>query len=65
MNYQVAIINPRTNEQRKILVELSAERAEAAKASPCFQAFVQNIVRPDIPDGFMPLGGGVKAVTLQ
>ena len=65
MNFEVAIVNPRTSEQRKILAELSAEQVAAAKASPCFQTFVQNIVRPDIPDGFMPIGNGAKAVTLQ
>jgi len=65
MNYEVAIINPKTNEERKIFAELSLEQVKAAKASPCFQTFVQNIVRPVMPEGFMALGGGVKAVTLQ
>jgi hypothetical protein len=65
MNYEVAIINPKTNEERKILAELSPDQAEAAKASPCFQSFVQSIVRADIPAGFMPIGNGVNPVTLQ
>jgi hypothetical protein len=65
MNYEVAIINPKTNEERTILAELSVDQADAARASVCLQSFVQNIIRPDIPSGFMPLGNGVKAVTLQ
>jgi len=65
MNYEVAIINPRTSEERKIIAELSIDQVEAAKASPCFQSFIQNIVRPDIPNGFMAVGNGVKAVTPQ
>jgi hypothetical protein len=63
MNYEIAIVNPRTNEERKILAELSLDEVDAAKASPCFQSFVHNIVRPDIPDGFLPLGNGVRPVT--
>ena len=63
MNFEVAIVNPRTSEQRKILAELSAEQVAAAKASPCFQTFVQNIVRPDIPDGFMPIGNSTAPFT--
>ena len=65
MNYEVAIINPKTSEQRKIPVELSLDQVEAAKASPCFQSFVQTLARPDIPDGFMFAGNGVRPVTLQ
>jgi hypothetical protein len=65
MNYEVAIINPKTNEERKILAKLSIEQVVAADASPCFQTFVHNIVRPDIPPGFMPVGRGVKPVVLQ
>jgi hypothetical protein len=65
MNYEVGIVNPRTGEERKILAELSLEQVDAAKSSPCFQSFVQNVARADIPDGFMPMGNGVKAVTLQ
>jgi hypothetical protein len=63
--YEVAIINPKTGAERKILAELSIEQVEAAKASPCFQRFVQSLVRANIPAGFMPLGNGVKPVTLQ
>jgi hypothetical protein len=65
MNYEVALVNPSTSEQRKILVELSRQQAADAKAAPCLQAFVQAIARPEIPAGFMPLGNGVRPVTLQ
>ena len=65
MNYEVAIINPRTNEERKIIAELSTDQLAAAEASPCFQSFVHSLVRADIPAEFMPIGNGVKPVTLQ
>ena len=65
MTYEVAVINPKTNTQRKILAELSSDQIEAAKASPCFQTFVQAIALPDCPDGFLFMSNGVRAVTLQ
>jgi hypothetical protein len=65
MIYQVEIVNPKTNEQKKITVELSPEQADAAKASPCKMVFIQDLARPNMPDGFMPIGGRVNPVTLQ
>ena len=65
MMFSVALVNPKTNEQRTITVSLSPEQIAAAKSSPCEQTYVQGVARPDIPDGFMPLGNGVRRVTLQ
>jgi hypothetical protein len=65
MMYEVALVNPKTNEEKKIVVELSPEQAEAAKASPWLQTYVQGLAWVNIPDGFMPIGGGVRPVTLQ
>jgi hypothetical protein len=64
-NYEVEVVNPRTNEQRKIFVEMSPHQAAAARSAPCLQTFVQTIARPEIPDGFMPIGNGVRPVTMQ
>jgi hypothetical protein len=63
--YEVKLVNPKTNEEKKIVVELSPEQASVAKASPWWQAYVQGVARVDIPEGFMPIGGGVRPVTLQ
>jgi hypothetical protein len=65
MNFNVALVNPRTGEQRTILIELSQQQAADAKGAPCLQSFVQAKARAAFPDGFMPLGNGVAAVTLQ
>jgi hypothetical protein len=65
MNYEVALVNPKTSEQKKIIVALSPEQAADAKAAACLQSFIQGIARPEIPDGFMSAGNGVRAVTLQ
>jgi hypothetical protein len=65
MNYEVALVNPKTSEQKTIVVELSTDQASAAKSSPCLNSFVQAIAWPDIPAGFLPVGNGVRPVTLQ
>jgi hypothetical protein len=65
MMYEVALVNPKTNEEKKIVVTLSHEQAEGAKVSPCLQTYVQGVAWADIPDGFMPIGGGVRPVPLQ
>jgi hypothetical protein len=62
MMYEVRLINPRTAEERKVVV--FADRA-LAEASPCWQSYVQGTAWPDIPPGFMPIGNGVRPVTKQ
>jgi hypothetical protein len=62
MMYEVRLVNPRTSEEKTVTV--FADRT-AAQAAPCFQTFVQTIARPDIPSGFIPIGGGVRPVTKQ
>ena len=65
MNYNVEIINPHTDERRQVLVELSTEQTKTATEAPCLQTYVQSFVWPNLPDGFIPLGNGVRPVTLQ
>ncbi len=63
MNYEISLVNPKTNEEKKIVVELSPDQLTAAKASPYLETYVVNIARPQIPDGFMPIGNRVRPVT--
>jgi hypothetical protein len=63
MNYEITLVNPKTNEQRKILVELSPDQLAAAKSAPYLEMYVVDIARPQIPDGFMPIGQRVRPVT--
>jgi hypothetical protein len=65
MNYQVAVVNPRTSEERKIVVSLSPEQVDAVNALTCWQEYVQALAKPDMPAGFLALGNGVRPVTLQ
>jgi hypothetical protein len=64
-NFEVEVVNPRTNEQRKILVELSPRQAEVAITAPWLPEYVQALAKPRIPEGFLLLGNGVRPVTLQ
>jgi hypothetical protein len=57
--YHVRLVNPRTSEERTMTVLANSVAAEAA---PCFHTYVQEIARPDIPDGFIPIGSGVRPV---
>jgi hypothetical protein len=52
-------VNPRTSEERSIVVDADEARANAA---PCLQSYVQDIARPEMPAGFMPIGLGVRAL---
>jgi hypothetical protein len=65
MIYEVDLVDPKTNEEKTIVVELLPEQAEGAKASSCLQTYVQGVARINIPDGFMPIGGRVRPVTLH
>jgi hypothetical protein len=62
MMYEVRLVNPKTNEERKIVVD--ADEA-LANASPSLQTYVQDVARPEMPAGFMPLGKGVRQVLLS
>lgn len=62
MTYEVALVNPKTGAQATMTVFADKGQAEA---SPCLQTYVQQIARPEIPAGFMPIGNGVKPATLQ
>jgi|tagenome__1003787_1003787.scaffolds.fasta_scaffold20457415_2 hypothetical protein len=60
MIYEVRLVNPKTNEERKITVS-----AAPPAAGICLQTHVHAIAQPDIPAGFMLLGNGVRELPLQ
>lgn len=60
MIYEVRLVNPKTNEERKITIS-----AEPPAAGICLQTHVFAVARPDIPCGFMPIGNGVRELPLQ
>ncbi len=64
-SFEVWLVNPKTNEERKIIAKIPMDQVVAADASPSFQSFIHNFMRADIPAGFMPIGNGVKPIILQ
>lgn len=63
MIYELDVVNPKTNEEKKITVELTPEQRAMATAIPIEQVYLQ--ARQNMPEGFMPIGGRVRSVTLQ
>lgn len=59
--YQLDLVNPKTSEQQTITVELTDLERARAKHSECWMSAVQNLARPSMPDGFMPIGNRVRA----
>jgi hypothetical protein len=62
MIYEVDVVNPKTNEERTLTVEVTAEQNTAARISTDWMREVQLLA--EIPDGFMPIGGRVRPLPL-
>jgi len=62
MRYEFRLVNPKTSEEQTITVKISNDQVAAAKASPYWMAYVQNIARSSMPRGFMFISGQVKPV---
>lgn len=63
MKYQIDVVNPRTNEEQQISVDMSELELARAKRSKCWMSAIQNIARPFIPHGFLPMGNRVRALS--
>jgi hypothetical protein len=63
MIYEVDLVDPKTNEEKTIVVELPLDQRGAAEAMPIEQVYAQAF--QNMPAGFMPIGGRVRPVTLQ
>ncbi|EIG63481.1 hypothetical protein [Bradyrhizobium sp. WSM1253] len=62
MIYQIDIIDPKTNEEQTVTVELSPEQNVAARASQDWMREVQLHAR--LPQGFMPIGRRVRPLPI-
>jgi hypothetical protein len=65
IKYELQVVNPRTNEQRKLQIDITADRVAAAASARCLDQFIWLTVLPDIPEGFLILGNSAHPVTLQ
>jgi hypothetical protein len=60
--YLVEVVNPRTSEERHVTVFVTELQLRRAKRSSDWRQSIQDIARPVIPKGFMPIGGRVAAL---
>jgi hypothetical protein len=58
MKFSIALVNPKTNEERTVTMTVPADQiSRACKSSdPAFS--VMTFAKPVFPRGFMPIGGG-------
>lgn len=62
MKFELALVNPRTSEDRTIVVDLTAEQVSQARESEDPAAWVWTFAKPQFPPGFMAVGNGVCPV---
>jgi hypothetical protein len=60
MRYEVGLVNPLSNEQQTVFVDMSVDQVAAAHASEDWQQYVQRLAPR--PHGFLFLGCAVKPV---
>jgi hypothetical protein len=60
MRYEVGLINPLSNEQRTVFVDMSVDQVVAAHESKDWMAYVQRLARR--PHGFLFLGCAIRPV---
>lgn len=61
-DYLVEVVNPKTSEERQVIVAVTELQLARAKRSPDWMAAIQDLARPLIPPGFMPMGCRVAAL---
>ncbi|WP_426608975.1 hypothetical protein [Bradyrhizobium sp. McL0616] len=61
-DYLVEVVNPKTNEEQHVTVSVTELQLARAKRTPDWRAAIQDLARPLIPKGFMPLGCRVAAL---
>ena len=61
MRCMVGIVNPKTNEERHVVVRLSVEQYwRVQQCEQCWANIVSPIARELMPNGFMELGGQIE-----
>jgi hypothetical protein len=61
-DYLVEVVNPKTNEERQVIVAVTELQLARAKRSLDWRESIQDLARPLIPAGFMPMGCRVMAL---
>ncbi|WP_426608649.1 hypothetical protein [Bradyrhizobium sp. McL0616] len=61
-DYLVEIVNPRTSDEQHVTVSVTELQLARAKRSSDWMAAIQDLARPLIPTGYMPIGCRVVAL---
>jgi ribosomal protein L1 len=61
-DYLVEIVNPKTSDEQIVTVSVTELQLARAKRSPDWMAAIQDLARPLIPKGYMPIGRRVAAL---
>ena len=62
-SYEIDLVNPKTNEETAVTVSISELQRARAKASADWMGALQDLARPLLPEGFMPIGCRVRSVS--
>lgn len=60
IEYQVDVVDPKTNEERQVTVSVTPLQRARAKRSSDWMRAIQDLARPLIPAGFLPIGNRVR-----
>ncbi|MET4345509.1 hypothetical protein [Bradyrhizobium sp. RT9a] len=60
IEYQIDLVDPKTNEERQITVSVTPLQRTQAKCSSDWMRAIQELARPLIPAGFLPIGNRVR-----
>ncbi|MDH2400780.1 hypothetical protein QCM77_12625 [Bradyrhizobium sp. SSUT18] len=60
IGYEIDLIDPKTNEERQITVSVTPQQRAQALCSSDWMRVIQDIARPLIPAGFLPIGNRVR-----
>ncbi|MCK1671237.1 hypothetical protein [Bradyrhizobium sp. 150] len=62
IGYEIDVVDPKTNEERQITVSVTPEERARAKCSSDWMRVIQDLARPLIPVGFLPIGNRVRII---
>ncbi|MHC4043565.1 hypothetical protein [Bradyrhizobium sp. 23AC] len=58
--YQIDVVDPKSNEERQVTVSVTPLERARAKRTPDWMRSIQDLARPLIPAGFLPIGNRVR-----
>lgn len=62
-SYEVDVVDPKTSEETTVTVSITELQRARAKSGLDWMRTVMDFARPEMPAGFMPIGGRVREVS--